>query len=67
MKEFKFACPHCAQHIQAAEDLMGRQFQCPSCNHLIRVPRPPGREETKSGTVESGKTWDTFIPQAKKK
>jgi hypothetical protein len=47
--------------------LMGRQFQCPSCNHLVRVPHPPGREETKSGTVESGKTWDTFIPPAKKK
>lgn len=61
MNEFKFACPHCEQHIQTAEDLMGRQFQCPNCNHLIRVPFPPGREETKSAAPESGHTWDTFM------
>jgi hypothetical protein len=30
MKEFKFACPHCNQHIQVAENLAGRQFQCPN-------------------------------------
>jgi len=67
MNEFKFSCPHCGQHIKAAEDLMGRQFQCPSCHHLIRVPPPPGREDTKSGTVESGRTWDTFVnPRIKK-
>jgi hypothetical protein len=67
MKEFKFSCPPCSQHIQTSDALIGRQFQGPNCNHLIRVPRPFGREETKSGTVETGKTWDTFIPPADEK
>lgn len=60
MSEFKFSCPHCAQRMKAAEHLCGRQFQCPACNHLIRVPVPAW----KSGPValESGHTWDTFMP-----
>jgi hypothetical protein len=60
MNEFKFACPHCNQHIQAAEDLIGRQFECPGFHHLIRVPPAPGKED-QSPTVESGRTWDTFV------
>jgi transcription elongation factor Elf1 len=67
MNEFKFNCPHCQQHLLVAETLAGRQFQCPGCNHLIRVPRPPGREDTRSGTVESGRTWDTILPSARRK
>jgi len=62
MNEFKFSCPHCDQHLQVAEELGGRQFQCPGCNHLIRVPRPPRRGDSWSGTVETGRTWDTFLP-----
>jgi hypothetical protein len=62
MKEFKFTCPHCAQHLQAAESLAGRQFQCPGCNHLIHVPQPSNAAR-KPVRLESGHTWDTFLPR----
>jgi hypothetical protein len=61
MNEFKFNCPQCDQHIQASEELVGRQFQCPGCNVLIRVPRVPGKEDLSSGRTEHGRTWDTYI------
>jgi DNA-directed RNA polymerase subunit RPC12/RpoP len=60
MREFKFSCPHCEQHLQCDEQLSGRQFQCPNCNHLIRVPHIPGR--TAEYNPESGMTWATFVP-----
>jgi len=59
MSEFKFSCPHCTQHLQADEQFSGRQIQCPSCNHLIRVPAAPGK--TAQYQPESGMTWATFV------
>jgi len=38
MKDFKFECLHCEQRLQATEELAGRQFQCPTCDYLIRAP-----------------------------
>ena len=61
MNEFKFACTHCGQHLEASPELAGRQFQCPGCNVLIRVPRAPGMENEDSGRTEHGRTWDTFV------
>jgi len=61
MNEIKFACPHCDQHLQAAESLGGRQFQCPGCNHHIRVPTPFGKEDQTAFKPETGHTWDTFV------
>lgn len=65
-KEFKFVCPHCDQHLQVAEEFAGRQLQCPNCNLLMRVPPPPDRPAA-GGTVERGRTCETFIPPAKPK
>ena len=31
MTEFKFACPHCGQHLSADERLGGHQIRCPTC------------------------------------
>ena len=59
MNELKFSCPHCNQHLQAAEQLAARQFQCPNCNHLIRIPAAPGK--TAQFDPKSGMTWDTFV------
>jgi hypothetical protein len=59
MNEFKFSCPHCQQHLQCDEQFSGREIQCPSCNHLIRIPPAPGK--TAQFTPESGKTWATFV------
>ncbi len=59
MSDFKFSCPHCSQHLQADEQFSGRQIQCPSCNHLIRIPAAPGK--TAQFQPESGKTWATYV------
>ncbi|HWH71068.1 MAG TPA: hypothetical protein VNT26_16900 [Candidatus Sulfotelmatobacter sp.] len=63
MSQFKFACPHCHQHLQCNETMSGRQIQCPSCNVLIRIPPVPGK--TVHWKPESGKTWATFVPPVK--
>jgi DNA-directed RNA polymerase subunit RPC12/RpoP len=60
MSEFKFNCPHCDQHLQCDEQYSGRQIQCPSCNHLIRIPAVPGK--TIQYQPESGMTWATYVP-----
>jgi hypothetical protein len=63
MSELKFSCPHCDQHLQADEQLSGRQIQCPSCNKLIRIPKVPGK--TALYDPQSGMTWATYVPHAK--
>jgi DNA-directed RNA polymerase subunit RPC12/RpoP len=63
MKQFKFECPHCHQHLACDEEHSGRQIQCPGCNHLIRVPPVPGK--TADYQPESGNTWATYIPPGK--
>lgn len=67
MSEFKFSCPHCQQHLQADEQFSGKQIQCPGCNHLITVPLSPAKLAEGHKTVQSGKTWDTFLPRQKPK
>lgn len=62
MSEFKFSCPHCEQHIQCDESYSGKQMQCPACNHLIVIPLSPAKIVSGHKTVESGRTWDTFLP-----
>ena len=62
MNQFKFSCPHCQQHLQCDEQFSGREIQCPSCHHLIRIPPVPGK--TVNYQPESGKTWATYAPRA---
>jgi hypothetical protein len=64
MNTLKFSCPHCEQHLKCDETLSGREFQCPTCNHLIHVPHVPGR--TAEYKPESGVTWNTFIAPGRK-
>ncbi len=59
MSEFKFACPHCRQHLQCDEQLSGREIQCPKCHHLLHIPPVPGK--TAEYSPESGQTWATFV------
>jgi len=59
MSEFKFACPHCQQHLQCDEQFSGREIQCPTCHVFIRIPPIPGK--TAQYSPESGKTWATFV------
>jgi hypothetical protein len=63
MSEFKFSCPHCEQHMQSDEKLSGKQIECPACHHLIRIPPSPAETARSEPSVESGRTWDTFVPK----
>ena len=38
MKELKFICPSCGQHIQCDCQHAGENVPCPSCAVLVRVP-----------------------------
>src|SRR5690349_18644376 len=40
MKEFKFNCPTCGQHILANTEWSGRKINCPSCQSQITIPSP---------------------------
>lgn len=44
MKEFKFACPVCGQHMAATPEQTGAHVQCPSCFRELIVPPPPSGE-----------------------
>lgn len=35
---FKFACPHCGQHLDAEYDMIGMAFDCPACGQSLTVP-----------------------------
>jgi hypothetical protein len=59
MNEFKFNCSHCEQHLKCDAQFVGREIQCPNCNHLIRIPAPPG--QTANFQPEVGQTWATHV------
>jgi hypothetical protein len=39
MRDIKFACPHCSQHIACDEAYCGYQIRCPACAGGLIVPR----------------------------
>ncbi|MFN3408528.1 MAG: DUF4190 domain-containing protein [Limisphaerales bacterium] len=41
MRDLKFACPHCEQHIQCGDDLSGKTITCPACGETVLVPAMP--------------------------
>jgi hypothetical protein len=51
MSDFKFNCPHCSQHLEAPEELLGQAIQCPSCNGPIRLPEPKRVEMPNPPTI----------------
>ena len=46
MSDFKFNCPHCQQSLEAPEDMLGQEIDCPSCNGRIELPSSRLREPT---------------------
>ena len=38
MRDLKFACPHCEQHIKCEETWAGKTIACPACNRNVVVP-----------------------------
>jgi hypothetical protein len=41
MRDLKFACPHCEQHIQCEETVAGQRIPCPACGREVDVPDLP--------------------------
>ena len=64
--EFKFYCSHCDQPLKCDPCHAGRQIQCPTCQHLIRIPNPPAGTGFTHVEPESGHTWDTHLPKGRK-
>ena len=38
MRDLKFSCPSCGQHVQCDMSYAGEKIPCPGCAVLIRVP-----------------------------
>lgn len=53
MSEFKFNCPHCKQHLEAPEELLGQTINCPSCNGAIQLPAPTRTPQAPPQAVRS--------------
>lgn len=41
MRDLKFACPHCEQHIKCEDDVAGKTIACPACGGDVVVPKLP--------------------------
>jgi len=40
MTETKFQCPHCSQHLEIPDELLGQTVECPTCKTQITLPKP---------------------------
>ena len=40
MADLKLKCPHCQQPLEAPEEMLGQQIDCPSCSQTIQLPKP---------------------------
>lgn len=38
MSDLKVACPHCGQHLEVPEDMLGTLIDCPSCHASMQLP-----------------------------
>jgi len=39
MRDIKFACPHCEQHIKCDDAFGGQKINCPACGREVLVPK----------------------------
>lgn len=56
MREFKFACPVCGQHLTADASHSGEQTDCPTCFRKLVVPTAPASQN--SGLILSAALAD---------
>jgi len=47
MSEFKYACPHCGQHIRCDAAQSGTIMECPTCFQKIVAPQAPAVHDPK--------------------
>ena len=50
MRDLKFACPHCEQHIQCEDDTVGQTIPCPACGQSVVVPAMPDEHHLRIST-----------------
>ena len=56
-KFVEFACPHCDDPIKVNADMAGKQYPCPSCRKIVKVPLP--KPEKAKDWRDVGKTGPT--------
>ena len=44
MSDLKFSCPHCKQHLEGPEELLGRVEECPLCGQHFQVQKSELRQ-----------------------
>jgi DNA-directed RNA polymerase subunit RPC12/RpoP len=47
MREFKFTCPVCSQHIKSTDNKSGTTMECPTCFQRIVVPNAPASSDSR--------------------
>jgi DNA-directed RNA polymerase subunit RPC12/RpoP len=47
MREFKYACPVCGQHIRCDSSQAGSVMECPTCFQKITAPQAPSTDDSK--------------------
>jgi hypothetical protein len=50
MRDLKFACPHCEQHIQCEDTVSGQTLRCPACGKPVVVPTVPDEHHLRLST-----------------
>lgn len=50
MRDLKFACPHCEQHIQCEDSSAGKTIPCPACGSSVVVPAMPDEHHLRIST-----------------
>lgn len=40
MPDSKFQCPHCNQHLEVPDELLGQTVECPTCKGQMTLPKP---------------------------
>jgi len=50
MRDLKFACPHCEQHIKCDDSVAGQTIPCPACGEPVIVPAMPDEHHLRIAT-----------------
>lgn len=50
-KSFKFNCSHCGQHLDAEQDMVGMEFDCPACGQSLTVPEVGNSSPNEGGDL----------------
>ncbi len=51
----KFACPHCTQKFEIADECAGHSMQCPKCQNPLTVPAPPAVPKRKPAPSQAAR------------